>query len=252
MQQLGLSNEQVAVYLYLTRQGTSSVLDISRGLKTGRTKLYPLLEELAARQLVNITERHYGTTYETTGAAALEFLVTERESKASVLRGALPAALAALEQLLAASPNGSRVVQYRGLDGLKQMNYNLTKADKEFRVLELAHLDEHPGIPRYFAEKLRQTWVDKKITSYDLTNDKAWNMKTNVKNYQAFSRNRYIDPKLFKIRFETFIYNNCVTLLNYERSDVFGVEIYNTELAEQQKQLFDLLWGLGSDIASTG
>ena len=50
LKQLGLTAEQSAVYLHLVSKGPSSVLDISRGLKTGRTKLYPLLEELAKNQ----------------------------------------------------------------------------------------------------------------------------------------------------------------------------------------------------------
>ncbi len=248
LKQLGLTSEQSAVYLFLAEHGPSSVLDVSRGLKTGRTKLYPLLENLAERQLVHVHERHYGTTYETSGPQALEFMVAEHETKTSSLRGALPAALAALSELRQHSPAGSRVVEYRGLDGLKQMNFNLTKANKEFRVFELAHLDEHAGIPHYYAEKLRQIWVDKNITSYDLTNSPTYSINTKIPNYTKYSLNRYIDPKIFEIRFETFVYNNCVTLLNYDKNDVFGVEIYNTALAEQQKQLFDLLWKMAKDI----
>ncbi len=248
LKQLGLNAEQSKVYLYLAEHGQSSVLDISRGLKSGRTKLYPLLDELSKRQLVRVHERHYGTTYETSGPDALDFLVAEQETKAAALRGALPAALAELDLLRSHSPSGSRVVEYHGLDGIKQMNFNLTRADKEFRVFELAHLNDHQGIPSYFADKLRQTWADKKIISYDLTNNPHWNMRTKVQDYDKFSRNRYIDPKVFAIKFETFIYNNCVALLNYEKDDIFGVEIYNTALAEQQKQLFDLLWKMAKEI----
>ncbi len=53
---------------------------------------------------------------------------------------------------------------------------------------------------------------------------------------------RYIDPVVFKIEFETYIYNSCVALLSYQTDDIFGVEIHNPQLARQQKQLFDLIW----------
>ena len=42
--QLGLGNEQAAVYLFLMKEGPGTVLSISRGLGSGRTKLYPLLD----------------------------------------------------------------------------------------------------------------------------------------------------------------------------------------------------------------
>jgi sugar-specific transcriptional regulator TrmB len=248
LKQLGLTAEQSAVYLYLAAQGPSSVLDISRGLKTGRTKLYPLLEELASQQLVIAHERHYGTTYETSGVDTLNFLVGEYENKAQTLRGALPAAVAELERLKSYTPQGSRVVEYRGVEGLKQMNFNLSKAAREYRVFELANLDKHAGMPRYFAEKQRQTQIENRVTSYDLTNNPNWKLDTKLQDYQKFSKARYIDPKVFEIKFEMYIYNNCVALLNYDQTDVFGVEIYNPALGAQQTQLFDLLWSMSKDI----
>ena len=243
-----MTTEQTTVYLYLLAQGASSVLDISRGLKTGRTKLYPLLEDLARKQLVSIHERHYGTTYEPADLNTLDFLVTEAETRAHALRSSLPAALAVIGQLKAASPTGSRVQEYRGVDGLKQMNYNLGRATSEYRVFELANLDKHQGIPRYFAEKQRQDQVDRKIMSYDLTNNSDWHIDTKVAGYEKFSRGRFIDPLVFEIKFESFIYDNCVGLLNYDAGDIFGMEIHNPALAAQQKQLFDLLWDMGREL----
>lgn len=64
LKQLGLEQEQALVYLYLLKNGPGTVLAISRGLKTGRTKLYPLLSDLADKQLIAVHERHYGTSYE--------------------------------------------------------------------------------------------------------------------------------------------------------------------------------------------
>lgn len=240
LKQLSLSDEQALAYVFLLQHGPQTVLALSRGLKTGRTKLYPLLEGLAERQLITIHERHYGTSYEAQSPEVLEFLIAEKERKAEALRSNLPAMNDLLTKLRAASPTTSKIIEYRGIDGLKQMNWNLTKAEKEFRVLELAHLSDHLG--KHFAEKVRQWQVDKKITSYDLTNDPDWHIDSNVINYKRFSHARYVDSQIFSIEFETFIYNNCTTLLNYDNNDIFGVEIYNTKLARQQKQLFDLLW----------
>jgi len=240
LKQLGLDTEAAQVYIFLLQQGPQTVLGISRGLKTGRTKLYPLLEDLAARQLVVIHERHYGTSYEAQPPDVLEFLVSERERLASGLRSNLPGVVHALTASAQVSPATSRIAEYKGVDGLKQMNWNLMKADGEFRVFELMHITDHLG--KHFGEKTRQMQVDKQITSYDLSNDPLWKIDTDVRGYGKVSQGRYIDSKVFKIEFETYIYNNCVALLSYDQDDIFGVEIYNDRLARQQKQLFDLLW----------
>ncbi len=235
---LGIEADLAVLYLFLLQNGPQTVLAISRGLKTGRTKLYPALEELADKQLVTIHERHYGTNYEAQPPEAVEFLVSEKERKSSALRSDLPAALNLMKQLQVQSPSTSRIAEYKGVDGLKQMNYNLTRAQSEYRVFELAGLDKHLGT--HFANKMRQTYTTKNLKSYDLTNNK--NRSTEPGADLPHAEVRYIDPTVFAIEFEMFIYDNVVGLLSYDKEDIFGIEIYNDKLARQQKQIFDLLW----------
>jgi len=243
--QLGLEDEQALVYLFLLSHGPQSVLSISRGLKTGRTKLYPLLDDLAHKQLITIHERHYGTSYEAQPPEVLEFLVSEQERKADALRATLPSAVHALQTIQQTSPATSRIVEYKGIDGLKQMNWNLTKAENEYRVFELAGLDKH--LSKHFAEKMRARDHSKGLKTYDLTNNPARHKEPGVETKNNLTR--YIDPAVFTIQFESFIYNHCVALLSYERDDIFGVEIYNAKLAAQQKQIFDLLWSQAEAIS---
>lgn len=242
---LGLDQELAQIYLFLLQNGPKTVLSISRGLKTGRTKLYPALEELADKNLVTIHERHYGTSYEAQPPKAIEFIVAEKERKSAALRGDMPKVLNLLEQLQLQSPTTSRIAEYRGVDGLKQMNFNLTKADKEFRVFELAGLDKHLG--KHFADKMSETFAENNLTSFDLTNNPERHLDPAFARPEA--QTRYIDPKVFAIEFETYIYNNVVALLSYDKEDIFGIEIYNDKLARQQKQIFDLIWSQASALS---
>ena len=124
LKQLGLDQEQALVYLHLLEAGPSTVLAISRGLKTGRTKLYLLLDNLAEKQLIAIHERYYGTGYEAQKPEVIEFLVNEHERKAESLRSSLPAAINILKGMENNSPTHTKIREYRGVDGLKQMNFN--------------------------------------------------------------------------------------------------------------------------------
>ncbi len=245
LEHLGLSSEQSQVYLYLLQHGPSSVLAISRGLKTGRTKLYPMLERLTSSQLVVTHERHYGTSYEAQSPQAVEFLVSEKESTAHQLRSGLPTILNTLNTLQDHSPTSSRIVEYKGVDGLKQMNFNLTKAQSEYRVFELAGLHKHLGV--HFANNMRSRTRDANINTYDLTNNAKRHLEPGVQGSQNLVR--FIDPKVFTIQFETFIYDNCVALLSYDQQDLLGVEIYDSKLASQQRQLFDLLWSQARNLS---
>jgi sugar-specific transcriptional regulator TrmB len=242
---LGLDHEQALIYLHLLQNGQDTVLGISKGLKTGRTKLYPLLEVLAEKQLVIIHDKHYGTSYEAQQPSVIEFLVNEHEQKAEALRSALPAALNILKNLQRQSPKHTKIVEYKGVDGLKQMNFNLSKATKEFRVFELAGLDKHLGA--HFAQKMREKYREKKLHSFDLTNNPNRANEPGIDG--TLSQTRYIDPNIFKIEFETYVYDNVVGLLSYENEDIFGVEIYSDKLARQQIQLFNLLWNQAKPLS---
>jgi sugar-specific transcriptional regulator TrmB len=248
LKQLGLDDEQAKVYLYLQQYGASTVLAISRGLETGRTKLYPALEEMVKKQVVATHERNYGTTFEALPPENLEFLVSELERKADIARHNFKESIHAFGQLRASSPSGSKVVEYSGLDGLKQMNWNLvSKAKGHYKVFELEALASHAGFNKHFKDKLDAIEVKNKLATYDITNNPT---RTAIKSEVPGRVNNfaYIDPKVFKIQFETYIYNNVVALLSYEKDDIFGVEIHNDKLADQQKQLFDLVWSLAKPV----
>jgi sugar-specific transcriptional regulator TrmB len=242
LKHLGLDSEQAALYLYLQQHGQSTVLALSRGLDTGRTKLYPALEEMVAKQVVAVHERHYGTTYEALPPQNLEFLVAEAERKASGLRHDLGATLHALSTLAKNTGTTTRVIEYKGIDGLKQMNWNLAKkASKSYKVFELSTLSEKRSIGAHFAKKMYEIEEERRLVSYDLTNDK--NRVSKQLTYSPHRHNfAYIDPAIFTIEFETMIYNDVIALLSFENDDIFGVEIHNQKLARQQEQLFDLLW----------
>ena len=55
---------------------------------------------------------------------------------------------------------------------------------------------------------------------------------------------RYIDPSVFTIEFEAYVYDNIVGLIQYESDDIFGIEIHSEKLARQQRTIFDMLWKL--------
>jgi sugar-specific transcriptional regulator TrmB len=237
---LGLTTEEAKIYIFLLQNGPQSVLAVSRGLKTGRTKLYPVLDKLTDKQLVITKERHYGQTYEAQRPEVLEFLVSEHESKAEQLRNSLAAVTNVLQRIQLQAPNTSKVVEYRGVEGLKQMNWNIGRAKGEYRTFELDRLKGH--FSRHFDDKFYRRQVDHKIVSYDLTNNPHRESEVKSPWDKKYFHMGYISPEVFKIAFEMTIYNNCVALFNYEAGDILGVEIYNDNLAAQQVQVFNLLW----------
>lgn len=132
---------------------------------------------------------------------------------------------------------------------MKQINFNQTKAQDYVYVYELAHLDEHETMPQSFVDRMRRMTYENNITTYDLSNNKDWEfvrMPTNPKG--LFQKASYIPKEIFEIKVETYVYNDVIAYLGYDKDEPFGIEIYNKELVEQQKQIFKILWSMGTEV----
>jgi len=246
----GLSSDEGRVYLDLLTSSFSSVLLISKRLHIGRTRVYRLLDKLRAKQLVEFKLDERGMKFGAATPQKFEQLLIEYEQKISSLRQSLPSLVEHLRKLRANLPHQSKVLYYQGIEGLKQVNYNLTKAEGLLRVFEMEHLSEF--LPEKFSEEVRQTLVDRKVMTHDLTNKQSFPGFTNVKKMISnFSRFRYVDPNKLKINFEVLIYNDVYATYTYKDKDIFCVEIYNPRLAEMQKQLFDFVWNQAEEMEFT-
>lgn len=237
----GLSEAEGRVYLYLLEKGFSTALIMSRQLQMGRTKIYRLLDKLKHKQLVEFKVDQRGMKFGATNPHKFQQLVTEKEQQVIGLKQSLPILLKQLGSLVAASSSKSKVLYYEGIEGLKQVSYNITRAKGLLRVFEVDHLSDFLDIK--FSEEVRQELVSNKILTHDLTNKKSFLGFTDVEGMiSTYSKFRYVNPKKLKINFEVLIYNDVYATYTYKNKNIFCVEIYNKQLAEMQKQLFDYIW----------
>ena len=243
---LGLEDDQSVVLTQLYIRSPRSVVQLARKLKWGRNRIYRILDELILLQLVSKVETSYGSKYEPTGFQTLERLVKQKEQELQEAHQGLENLLQTIPYMQNAQKVASKVIHYKGIEGLKQVNWNLTKTKGIYRVYEVSRLSQF--LDEKFAESLRLEWLRRGIYSRDLTNDTQIDDWSNVTEFvQKYSQYRYIDPKILKIKTEMYIYNNVVTILQYDtiKSDpnsIFCVEIYNQALADFQKQIYDILW----------
>jgi len=237
----GLSEAETRLYFYLLKTGFTTALTCSRELHMGRTKVYRLLDKLKEKQLVEFKIDERGMKFGATSPQKFKQLVTAKEQEVASLKHSLPNLLEQLTTLSATTATKSKVLYYEGVEGLKQVSYNATKAKGVLRVFEMEHLSDF--LPTSFAEDVRQKLVDNKVTTHDLTNKKSFPGFTDVKNaIPTYNKFRHVSPKKLKINFEVLIYNDVYATYTYKNKDIFCVEVHNKELAKMQKQLFDYIW----------
>ncbi|KKT72906.1 MAG: Transcriptional regulator, TrmB [Microgenomates group bacterium GW2011_GWA2_44_7] len=241
LQPFGLTEEESAVYLCLIENGTKSALEISRGLKMGRTKVYRLVNQLIQKGLVTQAFEELGFKFTAGSYQQLELLLKQREHEVETLKNTLPSVFQQLSTLSMASRENSKVLYYKGVEGLEQVTWNSSKAKDKLRIFEI--VDMSAFLDYGFCEKVRQEFVKNNVKVFELSNEKHMAPWTKVSTFVTdLWQCRYIDPKELEMRFELVIYNNVYAMYGYKEKDIFCVEVYNDDLAFMQKQLFDHMW----------
>jgi sugar-specific transcriptional regulator TrmB len=241
---LGVEADAVTVYLQLVKHGYSSALQLAKATDISRTQVYRHLESLQQNGLVSAEQLSYGTLYRPMPIENIEGLLANREAETAAIRRNLNAMATALEAIAGGSGPKATVQHYYGPAGLKQANWNITKADKEYRCFEAAHLSSH--LDQAFARRHRERCVEKQLTSYDLTNDTV----VRAKDIEPFEPSRtflrHIDPNVLAIAYEIVLYNNVVTLLDF--TEQMAVEITHPAYSTMMRQLFDAMWAQATPL----
>jgi sugar-specific transcriptional regulator TrmB len=234
------------VYLELNKQGPSSALQLAKSTNVSRTQIYRYLETLQQNGLVSAEQLSYGTLFRALPLENLEGSIVDRETQAAELRSQLDNMGTLLQHLAGSNGPKATVQHYYGAAGLKQANWNLTKADKEYRVFEVAHLTEH--LDKTFARRCRERIIEKGIYSYDLTNAESVTADELEPFNPAMCELRHIDPEILRVNFEVYIYDNVVTLLDYGKENTVAIEIHHPALHAMMLQLYEAMWKLGTPL----
>ncbi len=253
---LGLNSDLSVVYLELLQNGSKSVVQLSRQLSLGRNIIYRILEELKSLNLVNQVKELNSSKYEALSYDNLNLIVQSKSKEYQKAQEGFNVLLNELPHLQSVNTVSSKVIHYHGIDGLKQVNWNLVHTKDMYRTYEVSRLTDY--LDEDFAENLRAEWLRRKIYARDLTNDTKITAHTNISDFiMNYSEYRYIDPKILKIEIEVYIYNDVISVLQYDDmkydpSSIFCVEIHNVALANFQRKIYDILWNQAKTFKKIG
>ena len=207
----GLTQEEARIYLELLEKRMATALGLSRSLHIGRTKVYRILDKLIEKELVIQQLDSGGFKFVASEPKQLELLLTKKEAELMSLKKTLPQVVGMLQTKVDSGKSGSKILYYRGQEGLSQVNWNMLR---------------------------------KKIMVRTLTNRTHQKPYTKVvemvKNWWQL---RHIPKSVLEIRADVFIYNNVYAVCNFlDGGDVFCFEIYNENVAQMQREIFEELW----------
>lgn len=245
LKRIGLSKENIEIYLFLLQNGSSTVYEISRYTKVSRTSVYRNCEQLKQEDLI----AKVGSSpikYECREIKVLKEKIKNMKSKSKSLNKLFNEAEQSLQNFPIRQNFHSKVVEYSGVEEVKNLIWNTLNAKEETigygKVL----------ISKYFGEEFINEWYDKFCTKglfdrqilneENLKDIRRKRSEASSMGYEEHFKIRFISKDIFQIQQEVFVYNNVYAVLQKQGDDMFGFEIYNRKIAEQEKEFFELLW----------
>lgn len=242
---LGLEPEIADIYMALHTYGPQSISALARNSNVERTRIYRLIDQLMASNLVEVETDAKRGIIKAAPISNIRILINQREEELKNLHDELALVEQALGRNSISDP-ATRIQFYRGPEGIRQMLWNELKATSEVLGYNYRILEEATG------KKFMESWTDefekRGLSQRLLMNEdfvQSWqNNKPGVATQRKVKGIAYhaISEKTFKIRHSCDTYDNVVAYYHWKAGEVFGIEIYNQDIADSQRQIFELLW----------
>ncbi|HLZ15282.1 MAG TPA: helix-turn-helix domain-containing protein [Candidatus Saccharimonadales bacterium] len=247
---LGIDPEIADVYLALHAYGPQSLMQLARNARLERTRLYRLLDSLSEYGLIEIETLYKRKLYKAAPLSNLQILLTKREQELRDLQQELHTLQAGYESQSWHSPL-THVQFYRGTEGVKQMFWNETKGKTENLSILYENMQGKTNLAFFerWVERCNAQGVPFRsiIGDHFLATQEQWYGRHSNERLQQWE-GRYIPSDIFAIHHSTVTYDDVVAYYNWKDGEIFGVEVYNQEIAAAQRQFFELLWKQGSPV----
>lgn len=241
---LGLSSEIVDIYLALHAYGPQSISELARRSGIERTRIYRLMDELTTSNLIEVETKYKRSIFRAAPITNLQILIAKKEQEVRDLQTELTAIHHDLSRSNLAS-SATRVQLYQGEEGLKQMYWNQTKSKTE--NLSILYENMQIRTNSVFFERWAKTCNERDMKFRGIISDNF--ISTQQKWYSNHSnerlanwQSRYVPDSVFPITHSTVIYDDVSSYYNWKNGEVFGIEVYNSQIADSQRQFFEMLW----------
>ncbi|MBI4068072.1 helix-turn-helix domain-containing protein [Candidatus Kaiserbacteria bacterium] len=233
IQTLGLSEQEVGVYLAALELGQAHIQDISRKSGVKRTSIYNFIDSLKDRQLLSEVKKGRRKLY---AAVSPHHLVDEQKSKVLSLERLIPQLLAIQNN----AHNKPRVMFFEGIEGIKEI-YGMTLRDKQI-IYAWEDLDKALDVlPTNFLKSYTEERTAKKIPARCIDRDTPSAREWTVKNDVRLAREtRFIVSEEFGT--EINVFGGKVAFFRWDKKNPFGVVIEDSGIATAVRVSWQELW----------
>ena len=230
LEELGLSKNEVKVYLTLLELGSATSWEISKRIKIHRTNTYDALNRLVKKGLVSYISKDDKKLYEILDPTQLKNVLREKEI---ALEKVLP------EFLMAKKLAGeqSEAVVLEGLHSFQRIL--LSWLDFNESILVYGIPKNAPEMMKNFIPHFHEIRIKKKIEMKHIYNFNAME-RINYLNTLPLTEAKYL-PQQYYSTVSTNICGDEVALVLWNETPI-TIRIKNKQVADSYKNYFEALW----------
>lgn len=237
LQQFGLSEADVNLYLVLNSLGESDIPTITHKTNLSRTAIYDSINSLTEHNLIIHRKIGRSAYYNTTHPQELERLITKKKQREAQLERTMQASIQELIKTYNLVSNRPGIYYFSGKEEIIKMYEDFYQENEPVDSIE------EKGEMLKFLGDYCYTYVEKRI-QHRMYN-RCIAPDSNTMNYtdpKKLREVRIVPTTLFPFRMDIKIAGSKTVLVTFDQNKAMGVLIDNPEIAANFKILFNFLW----------
>lgn len=245
LQEFGLNDKEITIYLTLLKSGPSTIMDLARKTDIKRSTTHNNVEELIKKGLVSQTNHGERRMVVAENPEKLKFLLEQRKWEVSRLETNMDEIVKEIFQIVPKARENTHVdvKYYTGKEGTSLI-YRDAFAAKELR--SYVNLTAASKIfPENSAIYLNSQKKNRNLKVKELIDNSDESIKI-AKHYEKNSNfNFKISSKPLNLTtIDTLLYDGKVAFINFRDDSITGTVIDNNDYYNNNVVIFDLIWDL--------
>ncbi len=232
LQDYGLSENEIKIYITLLKMGEASVQAIARNAGLARTTTYHVLAYLKEKGLASSIENGKITYFQATNPQRLVETLTEQKKR-------IESIIPELKHLSLTITEKPKAVIYEGAKGIRAILQDVLEEKKE--ILHYGDLISLTNALPFIFPQFIRTRVERHIPIRIMGKHEEAHIEL-LKTAQKEKRSFVFIPDKFIFKTSIFLYKSKVAILSIQSEPYYGIVIENKDFYDTQKNMFELLW----------
>ena len=251
LRNLGLSDNEIRVYLYLVTHGESIASIVSKRLGMKRTNVYQILESLEKKQVATSFEKNKVMHFDAVDPEDIVALCEQRLNHMKRLRDKADVLHKEFTRLreqgnMPTLEIRGKIKYYEGIDAVTDLiEETLEEKSKEQLCFGLNTFHTDLAGDDWGNYTQRRVKKGMKVKSIQPDTDEAVEYKSRDKD--ELRETRLVPEKDFPGKSEINIIGDMIAMFTVTGQVPMGMKMYNKELAQALKSLFKLAWEKSED-----